>query len=93
MSPDIYDALLHATLSSFLKFVAHRYKPRPVRQLNRGISVPETEACPNCETPMTQRHKTGSNAPFVRVLWNCAECNQSRWLTYGTPDHRERKSR
>ena len=90
--PGVYDALLAATLSSFLKFIAYRYNPRPVRQPNR-VAVPDTEPCPNCNTPMTQRHKTGSGGSFVRVLWNCAKCNRSQWHTYGTPDHRERKSR
>jgi KTSC domain len=31
VKPDIYDELLHATLSSFLNFLAHRYKAAPVR--------------------------------------------------------------
>jgi hypothetical protein len=32
VKPDIYDELLHATLSSFLNFLAHRYKAAPVRK-------------------------------------------------------------
>ena len=90
--PDIYDALRDTTLSSFLKFIAHRYNPRPVRQAARR-TVTDTEPCPDCKMPMTQRHKTGNGQAFVRVLWNCPKCNRSRWLTYGTPDRRERKSR
>jgi hypothetical protein len=46
--PDIYDALLDATLSSFLKFIAYRYNPRPVRQPNR-VSVPDSEPCPKLQ--------------------------------------------
>jgi hypothetical protein len=78
VKPDIYDELLHATLSSFLKFLAHRYKAAPVR-LRKQKVVPNAEHCPACREPMTIMHQTQGNVP--RVLWHCARCNQSLWHT------------
>src|SRR5690349_19602990 len=50
--PAVYEELTRQTLSSFLKFIAHRYKPRPVRQ------PPSVERCPACHREMTERHRT-----------------------------------
>ena len=90
--PDVYQELPSATLYSFLKFLAHRYETAPVRKSKPADLVPETESCPQCHNPMTQRHRTGYVEP-VRVLWHCAACHQSVWRTYGTTSVRERKSR
>jgi len=92
--PDVVQELLHATISSFLKFLAHRYEAAPVRKppSTDGVLVPDVEPCPQCRTPMLQRHRTGSLQP-VRVLWHCASCNQSVWRTYANTSVRERKDR
>jgi len=71
--PVIYDELLHATLSSFLKFVAPRYKAAPVRSFKE-------EPCPACSRPMVAQHKTSGGTR--RILWHCDRCNQSLWRTY-----------
>jgi len=87
IKPEIYDELLHATLSSFLKFIAHRYKAAPVRQQSR---IPEPESCPACHRPMTVRHQTTN---LKRILWHCTACKQSLWRTYSNSSVRERKKR
>jgi hypothetical protein len=87
ITPDIYKELLNATLSSFLKFLAHRYDAAPVRQ--RTLSIPKDEPCPQCRALMTQEHNTGG-LEFARVRWACAQCKTSYWRTYG---ERERKKR
>jgi hypothetical protein len=83
--PDIYEALLQQTMSSFLKFVAHRYKAAPVRKIKI-----EPEPCPACSQPMTEQHRTTGGV--LRVLWQCAPCNQYLWRTYRTESVRERKA-
>src|SRR5262245_10158291 len=50
VQPDVYEMCLQLTLSSFFKFVAHRYKASPVRA--------ENELCPACKRPMTVNHRT-----------------------------------
>ena len=44
--PDIYDALLHATISSFLNFLAHRYRAAPVRTVAPQRDANKAETCP-----------------------------------------------
>jgi hypothetical protein len=84
VQPDIYEALLQQTLSSFLKFVAHRYKASPVRTI-------QPAPCPACKRPMVEQHRTTVGA--LRILWNCERCNQSFWRSYRTESVRERKAR
>lgn len=86
---DIYDELLHATLSSFLKLLAHRYKAAPVRQSRCRDGAGQTQACPACKQPMSEQHRTGGGT--LRILWHCAACNQSFWRSYATESVRERK--
>jgi hypothetical protein len=69
MSKDIYEELLHQTISSFLKFVAPHYKANPVRKGAQTETVPNNESCPQCKSPMTERHRTAKEVPS-RVLWN-----------------------
>jgi len=83
---DICEALLQQTLSSFLKFVAHRYQAAPVR-----TNDPQPQICPACNRAMTERHRTTSGT--LRILWQCAPCNQSFWHSYGTESVRERRRR
>jgi hypothetical protein len=80
---DIYQALLNQTLSSFLKLVAHRYNPRPVK------TVKVTRFCPACKQGMTITHQTTGDP--VRILWHCERCNQSLWFTDSKDSVRERK--
>jgi hypothetical protein len=81
VKPDIYDELLHATLSSFLNFLAHRYKAAPVRKAQP--SAPSTavmkQDCPACKRPMQEQHRTTGGT--LRILWKCAPCHQSFWKT------------
>jgi hypothetical protein len=87
--PDIYDELLHATLSSFLNFLAHRYKAAPVRK-HRGKESAETESCPACQRSMTIQHRTTGGT--MRILWKCEPCNQSLWRSYPTESVRDRRN-
>ena len=83
--PAVYEELTRQTLSSFLKFIAHRYKPRPVRPPLKA------ELCPACHREMNERHRT-SGKP-MRILWHCSRCNQSLWRAYGSESVRERRPR
>ena len=85
----IYQELCDSTISSFVKFMARRYKAAPVKTTP---NVPETEKCRKCGSPMTQKHRTGGAiATFVRVLWSCSQCNSSEWRSYGeTTDSKRR---
>lgn len=84
VQPDMYEALLQQTLSSFLKFIAHRYKASPVRTI-------QPPPCPTCERPMVEQHRTTVGA--LRILWHCDRCNQSFWRNYRTESVRERRHR
>ena|SRR5438105_12404232 len=84
----MYETILDQNISSFLKFVGHRYHAHPVR---KAITIPESEPCPACKRGMTKNHQTTGNP--VRVLWHCAACNQTLWHTYATDSVRERKGR
>ena len=90
IAPDVYDELLNATLSSFLKFLARRYRAAPVRR-NLKRATPKEEPCPACKRPMTAQHKTSGGT--LRILWHCNPCNQSLWRTYSHESVRERRSR
>src|SRR5262245_38616061 len=45
VQPDIYAALRDSTISSFLKFIAHRYRSAPVKTGMSSVMVPESEKC------------------------------------------------
>ena len=91
VKPDIYEEMLHATLSSFLKFLAHRYKAAPVRQRNSSEDETSAEPCPACAQPMAVQHRTAGASP--RILWHCERCNQSLWRSYASESVRERRVR
>jgi hypothetical protein len=57
--PDVCNALRDSTISSFLKFIAHRYRSAPVKTGQAAVRVPESEKCAKCEKPMTVRHSNG----------------------------------
>jgi len=88
VSADTYATIMDQNISSFLKFVAHRYQTNPVRT----SVLPVTEACPDCIQPMTIRHKTATQPP-ARILWHCHNCNKATWKTYGDVSSRETKQR
>lgn len=87
ITPTIYETILDQNISSFLKFVAHRYDANPVR---KAITIPESEPCPSCKRGMTNNHQTIGNP--VRVLWHCNPCNQTFWHTYATEISQRTKS-
>jgi hypothetical protein len=41
MSPEVYNALQDSTISSFLKFMAHRYRSAPVKTGKNAVRVPK----------------------------------------------------
>jgi len=87
----IYQELRDSTISSFLKFIAQRYKAAPVRIYP---PIPRAEKCANCSGEMTERHRTGTRtSTFVRVLWYCSKCNAATWRSYGEESRHERRSR
>lgn len=88
----IYQELRDTTISSFLRFIARRYKSAPVRIGMNTIPVPKAEPCANCKADMIARHRTGSTfSRLIRVLWNCRNCGRSEWKTYGVLSDRERR--
>lgn len=90
----IYKELCDTTISSFLKFIAQRYKAAPVRTGMSAVEVPAAERCPQCKSEMGAKHRNGSNTEkYVRVLWACPSCNHSFWKTYGQGPERERRTR
>ena len=73
--PNIYAELSDSTISSFLKFIARRYKASPVKQGMAGVMVSETETCPRCQTPMAVSNRAENRvAGFVRIFWKCPQC-------------------
>lgn len=92
--PAIYGELRDTTISSFLKFIARRYKSAPVKTGLHAIKVPESETCWKCKTVMTVRHRIDSRFDInIRVLWECAGCNHTEWRQYGNGLVREKKGR
>ena len=92
--PGIYSELCDSTISSFLKFIARRYRFAPVKTGLQAIKVPEMETCLTCQGNMTAAHKNGSTIDnFVRIRWSCSKCNASLWKTYGNGPLRARKTR
>jgi len=90
---ETFDALQDSTISSFLKFMAHKYSYAPVKTGMRAVIVPDSEKC-NCGNMMLQKHRTGSDFDkYVRVLWSCQSCNASEWKQYGEGLGRERRNR
>lgn len=68
----IYAELRNFTISSFLKFIASRYRASPVKTGVYAIDVPKNALCPICQTAMTEQNRTaGALNKFIRVLWLC----------------------
>ncbi len=82
--------ILDQNISSFLKFIAHRYQANPVRQA-KTESIPATESCPDCKQPINLRHRT-NKVPPARILWHRQKCNKAAWRTYGEVSSREKKT-
>ena len=91
MSPAIYQELRDSTISSFLKFIAQRYKAAPVKTGIRAIKVPESESCSQCNSEMTLKQRVDSHS-FVRIFWHCPKCNCDARKEYGEIEtNRERR--
>lgn len=81
---NVYHALEDSTITTFIKFMAHRYRSAPVRTGKSAVKVPESEKCPKCAKAMTVPHKVGSDfEKYMRVLWECAGCASMEWRHYG----------
>lgn len=79
----IYAELQASTISSFLKFIAHRYQASPVRT---GVVVPSSKPCPRCRTAMVVSNRAeNSVAGFVRIFWKCHNANRLRCKRMGLP--------
>ena len=90
----IYAELRNSTISSFLKFIAIRYKASPVKTGIYAIAVPKEELCPICQTAMAEQNRTaGALNKFIRVFWLCPGCKKSKWESYGSPPGRERREK
>jgi KTSC domain-containing protein len=91
--PAIYMELRDTSITSFLRFIAQRYKSVPVRTGLQAIRIPESESCPQCQKPMSVRHRIDSQFDAnVRVLWECPN-SHSEWRQYGGGLARQRKGR
>jgi hypothetical protein len=92
--PAIYGELRDTSISSFLKFIARKYKSAPVKTGLSAVVVPESEPCKSCNKPMTLGHRINNEFDVnVRVLWNCGSCGDHIWKQYGYGLWRERKER
>ena len=81
--PAIYAELCDSTISSFLRFIARRYKSAPMRHPATRSVVPTSIACSNCKTAMQERHRRESAfGKVVKVVWTCPQCGRSEWKTY-----------
>ena len=82
----VYSEIQNSTISSFLKFIAQRYKASPVKTGLKAIVVPASVQCPVCQTGMTESSRTSSEFDnFIRVFWQCPSCKKSKWETYNGP--------
>src|SRR5215471_6877144 len=82
--PAIYGELRDTSISSFLRFIAQRYKSAPVKTGISAIRVADAEPCPKCKQSMKQKHRVNSEFDcVVRVLWECPPCDHSEWMRYG----------
>src|SRR4030095_11579337 len=92
--PNIYQELRDTTISSFLKFVARKYKCAPVKTGLSAIRVPESENCLRCADAMKVRHRIDSTFDkSIRILWECISCKKTVWKDYGNSLAREKKGR
>jgi ribosomal protein S27AE len=85
--PGMYRELCDSTISSFLRFIAHRYNARPVKHAVENL-VAASESCPQCGAAMTRRHSTAADGSKQRVLWACSKCAKTLWRNYDALDPR-----
>ena len=87
---DVYRELCDSTISSFLKFIAPRFKSAPVRMGLNTIHVPDSETCFHCKRPMAESHRSGGTfSRLIRVFWTCAGCGRWEWRRYGERSERD----
>jgi hypothetical protein len=92
--PSMVAELSEFTISSFLRFIAKRYKASPVKTGVYAIAVPKTEPCPICQTAMMEQNRTaGALNKFIRIFWLCPQCKKSKWESYGSIPVRQRSER
>jgi hypothetical protein len=90
---NIYSELRDTSISSFLKFIARRYRVVPVKTGLYAIRLPESEPCKLCQKPMSlDRRINNEYDASVRVLWKCEPCDRHEWRQYGQSlQRRERR--
>ena len=85
----IYGELRDTTLTSFVKFIAQRYRVAPVKTGLKAIKVPDFEKCSKCEARMKVRHRVNNQFDvMVRILWECFACTHTEWRKYETGKQR-----
>ena len=81
--PSIYGELRDTTLTSFVKFIAQRYKAAPVKTGLKAIKVPDFERCSKCNAEMKVRHRINNQFDImIRILWECSSCDRAEWRQY-----------
>src|SRR5436190_18448335 len=83
--PAIYQELRDSTISSFLKFIAQRYKASPVKTGIHSIKLPELEKCFACQTTMTQAHLNSSTIDNVCDFPNLLAYSHALFLKSSAP--------
>jgi hypothetical protein len=87
--PSIYGELRDTTLTSFVKFIAQRYKAAPVKTGLKTIKVPDPEKCSKCNANMNVRHRIDNQFDVkIRILWECLGCNRTEWKQYESESKR-----
>ena len=82
--PNIYAELSESTISSFLTFIARRYKASPVKRGSAAVRVPETDKCAQCGSAMiVDKRVNGGFDPWVRIFWKCTKCAHTHRREYG----------
>ena len=92
--PSIYGELRDTTLTSFVKFIAQRYKAAPVKTGLKAIKVPDSEQCLKCEANMKVRHRIDNQFDIrIRILWECTVCDCCEWRQYESGKPQDEASR
>lgn len=75
--------LRDTTLTSFVKFIAQRYKAAPLKTGLKAIKVPDFEKCSKCDANMKVRHRVDNQFDIrIRILWECVGCDHTEWKRY-----------
>ena len=78
--PSIYAELRDTSISSFLRFIAARYKSAPVKTGLNAIKVPESEPCAKLQqcpgTPRASRHRNNDALRAFCAGSRCKACHR-----------------